>query len=235
VKRPFPDVLRYFVLGLAAAGWAAAAPIACPSSGSFADLRATNIEGGCLVGDKVFSEFTFSSSATGVSTALLEDQFPYLTVVNVPSAIGFQFAAAIAALPSSSMTITIGWLVTGPNIKSNHLNFTASIFDNARARIDETYCKGGPVAGCAPIDTGQLSVFTGQGLGTQLIDSDEFDPVGVLGVVKTISVEAGPASFAIITDIAQTVDQLSQVPEPATSIAVIGGLFALALARRRRP
>jgi hypothetical protein len=233
MKRLFPIVLRCFSLGLLAAGCAPAVPIACPSSGSFADLEATNADGGCLVGDKVFSDFTFDSSATGSLIALSETQFTYVTVVNAPSAIGFQFASAIGALPNSSMSIMIGWLVTSPNtdIQSNHLGFTASSFGNASASVQETYCKGGPVTGCLPANTSELSVFTGQG-GTQLVDSDEFDPVAVLGIAKTIDVTAGNFSFANITNITQTVDQLAEIPEPATAMVMGCGLLALSLMRR---
>src|SRR5687767_1600397 len=99
MKRPFPAVSRYFALALLATASASAVPIACPESGSYADLSATNVDGGCFVGDKVFSDFTFASSAAGALAALAEDQVGYVTVANAPLAIGFQFAGAIGALP----------------------------------------------------------------------------------------------------------------------------------------
>ncbi len=233
MKRRFPAVLQYLTVCLLATGCASAVPIACPTTGSFETLVGTNTDGGCFVGDKLFSEFTYSSAA-GASSGLQPDQLTYTTVVNAPVAIGFQFSGPIGTIPNPSMTISIGWIVTGPAIRSVHLGFTGSFFGNSSARVDETYCKGGAVEGCEPANTGNLSVFTDQS-GTQLVDQIQFAPVGILGVEKTITVtSSGGASFANISEILQTVDQVPSVPEPATTLVVSSGLLALCAVRRRR-
>jgi len=235
VKRSFPAVWRYLAVNLIVAASISAAPVACSSSGSFADLLDTNDDGGCYIADKLFSGFSFQSSATGSSIALAADQFTFTTVANAPSALGFQFAGAIGALQNSSMRVDIGWLITGPGIRSDHLLFAASAFGTGTARIDETYCRGGAVEDCPPEDTRQLSVFTGQNLGTKLVDSALFAPVNVFGVSKTITVTAGPLSFANISNVTQTVDQVPQVPEPATTLFIGTGLLSVWMMRRRRP
>jgi hypothetical protein len=214
------------------AGLASAVPTGCLPSGSFADLLATNADGGCFIADKLYSSFTFSANATGSSIALTADQFDYTAVANPPAAVGFQFAFALGALQNSSNTVEIGWIVASPSpsIVSDHLGFTATAINNASATIDETFCLGGPVAGCAAANTGQLNVFTGPAIGTRLADSTSFSVVDTLGVFKTIEVTAGAASFANISSMTQTVDQL---PEPGTGIVLISGLVVLGLIRRR--
>jgi hypothetical protein len=213
---------------------ASATPVTCAPSGSFAGLLATNAAGGCYVENQLFSHFTYQSSATGPGVArVTASNFLYETVANAPEAVGFQFGFTLTALPNTTGNISIGWLVQGENILSNHLLLNAAASGNAVAIAQTTYCKGGPVAGCPAGSLDQLETYKGV-IGTDLEDSRFFLPVQILGVSTNISVFAAPGGSATVTGLRQTIDPPASVPEPA-SLAVTGAaLVSLYFIRRRR-
>jgi hypothetical protein len=202
-----------------------AAPTTCAANGSFANLIATNAAGGCYVQDQLFSGFTYLSSAGGPGAVPVSvNSFFYTAVANAPDAVGFDFGFTLTALPGMAGNISLGWLVQGVNILSNHIVLAAATSGNAVAIAETTYCKGGPVAGCPVALIDQLEAYRGSGLNSQMTDAKFFSPVQKLGVRTTLNVFAGPGGSATITSLRQTVDPPVAVPEPA-SIALTGGGF----------
>ena len=102
----------------------------------------------------------------------------------------------------------------------------------AAATVSETYCLGGPVAGCLGT-VGSLSTYRITGFGTKLSDSVIFDPVSMLGVDKDIQVFAVGGGFATLSGMNQGVDQSGSIPEPFTSLLVGSAVFAMGVGMRR--
>jgi hypothetical protein len=221
-------ILQLTVLGLVAGTLAHASVVPCATSGSFADLIATNASGGCTIADKLFSEFSYQSTASPGAVGVEAGSFGYNVVADPPIEVGFQFAFGLTALPGQNLDILIGWKVTGPHITSNHMVMNALALGNASATVSETYCPGGILVSC-PNGLEYLSTyFTPAGI--QLGDSDHFDPVNTLQVLKDINVTAGAGGFAHISALRQTVDQ---APEPATLALAGFSLLGLVVLNRR--
>src|SRR5450759_2991080 len=116
----------------------------CAPGGTYQDLINTNAGGGCFVQDKLFSDFTYQANATGGAIALTPGGFNYLTVANAPAATGFQFGFALSALNGQSNDVLLGYLisyvVTGPNITSNHVAMVSAASPGSAASVGETFC-----------------------------------------------------------------------------------------------
>ena len=77
---------------VAVAKHANAAP--CATSGTFAGLEAA---GACTIGDKTFSDFTYTPSEAGGATEVPATSFHYTTINNVSNQWGFDFAFALTS------------------------------------------------------------------------------------------------------------------------------------------
>ncbi len=217
---------------------AAPLPAACPTTGTYADLIATNASGGCFVADKLFSDFFHHSVDLGLASAPDAADISFQTIADAPVAVGFDFTFDMGAGLFGSANLTLAWVVTGPNITSAHLGMEAARTGvTGAASIGSVYCKGGPVLGCPVSDLGALAVVSSAAL-TSLTDQRTFDPVSRLGVVNSLStVAAGTRAGAEITRMTYTVDQTlsgDEVPEPATLVVSSFSLIGFALFRRRR-
>lgn len=209
-----------------------ATPVECPTTGTYALLTDTNAGGGCMIADKTFSDFGFLASSAGGAITLTAADVTYLTVPNAPNAVGFIFNFALSALPGQSNDIFFTFLVSGPNITSNHLVMAGGALGDAVAFVAETYCLGGPISGCPAANTGSLMTYSfGNGVKRES-DSVQFAPVQRLGIMKDINVTAGPSGFAHISAISEVVDQT--VPEPATLFLSGASLMGVAMLSRRR-
>jgi hypothetical protein len=224
-----------FAAALVLVSQASAAPTTCAASGSFATLVATNASGGCYVQDHLFSGFTYLSSASGAGAVRVNpNNFLYSTVTNAPDAVGFEFAFTLTASPNTAGNISIGWLVQGVNIISNHLILDAVATGNAVAIAQTTFCKGGPVAGCPAGALDQLTTYKGPGIGTNLSDALFFPEVEKLGVRTTLNVFAAAGGSASITAVRQTIDPPASVPEPAGMGLAGSAIISLYFLHRRR-
>jgi len=211
----------------------------------------------CEVGDKIFSNFTYTSSSSGAialpSSAVTVDTLGPLTGTDpadlLSSNIGLQFSAGWTAssVCSNSAGCTgaetdslIGFTVTvvgGSNMVITDLGLTqtsAVTGTGSLAQVDENAC--GP-ASCTP---GTLSVHTfdnGSNSGTLRIADTIINPgLGSVQVQQDINVLAG-ATWSANAGLSAVTDTFSQspsgVPEPATMLLVGGALCGLAAIRRR--
>ena len=189
--------------------------------------------GSCEIGDKTFTDFSLTPSASGGATPLTPADIGYSTVPPPAGLFGFILGFTLNALAGQTNDLLVGWTISAPSplIASLHLSQIGGFTGTGVARVDETYCLGSPVASCLPGNS--FSLHTIQSAAeTQLTDAAFFAPVSVLGVLKDINVSGGTDGTANITGVTNTVDQ--RIPEP-TSLAILGvSLAMLRLIRRRK-
>jgi hypothetical protein len=227
LKKPF---LACAIL-LGAAMGLQATPV-CPSTTptvtvSFAELASL---GSCTIGDKTFSDFTYSMSATGATPVPASD-VTVTTIDNGTSAIGFLFGVSLNAGVGQTNDIGIGYTVTGLDIDDATVTMAGlAAGPGASNSIAETICPGGVIAGCS--SSLPLSVYNIVGGPSKTTDTVTFSPVDTLGVLKDVSVVGGSglASISLFTD---TVSQ-NPVPEPGFYGLLAGGLGAVVMFARRR-
>ncbi|MEJ7606114.1 MAG: hypothetical protein WKF37_07565 [Bryobacteraceae bacterium] len=155
--------LSLFAVLSALATTASAAPM-CMTSGTYADLLMTNSGGGCMINDKLFSDFSFGASASGGAMVATASSFGYNVIANVPTDIGFRFNFSMAAFGGQSSDVLLGYLVTGPNITSNHLAMAGGTLGGGVASVSETYCKGASITSCQPSQASSFFASSGSRL-----------------------------------------------------------------------
>jgi hypothetical protein len=187
----------------------------------------------CEIGDKIFSNFTFTSSAQGGATAVTAAGVT-VGIITGPD-IGLSFNASWTASANQTIDSVIGFRVTvisgGPLlIEDFGLAQTSGVTGNGSASVTEDGC------GPAPCTPGPLEVMTFDlgGSNTQRVNETIFSPIGSVQVSKDINVIGGtvPPSLSIISLVSDTFSQTS-VPEPLTFATLGGGLIALGLLRRK--
>ena len=128
-----------------------AAAASCPSGDSLLQLETL---GSCQVGDKIFSDFTYISGATGGAVAVTAGSITVDTVgpgQDVTGAnYGLEFNGSWTADNGQTSDGTIGFQVTvvngaGMEITDSGLAQTSGIFGSGVASVSEQGCSG---AGC---------------------------------------------------------------------------------------
>jgi hypothetical protein len=181
----------------------------CPST-TLADLVAG---GSCLIGDKLFNNFTFSQPDGGtINTAQVSVSFD-----NVGQEYYLIFGGAGTAITTG---FTIGWTVSvqDPIMRISVVKDQAFFSANATGHtVDFTLqADGGPIqAGTATTSNGNVN-FLGQ-WASVIVNTAKFNP-------------SGPGS---LRSIEQTIAQ-TPIPEPMTFVLSGAGLLALGLIRRRQ-
>jgi hypothetical protein len=233
-----------FGIFMVAGGRANATP--CPSSGTFADLQTL---GSCTIGDKTFSNFTYSPSESGGASEVLASEFNYTTINDVNNEWGFDFTFALDASSGESNDIALSYTVavTSGAALIDSLEdgpITGGITDTGAASVGETYCLGAStIVGCATADLGVLGAslpstpedtVTVPGENCVLATGCPFFDVSEIALSKDLTVSGGSDGTGSLSVLVNTVDQDQSVPEPA-SLSLLGiGLFGLAASRRLR-
>jgi hypothetical protein len=214
-------------LVLGAAMGLQATPV-CPTTGNYGTLESL---GSCTIGDKTFSDFTYSDSAVG-AVPVPDSALTYTTIDSGPSAIGFLFGVALTAPAGGVNTLGIGYTVTGSDITDAAVTMAgvSAIGPGSSASIGETICPGHAIAGC--LSSLPLSTFLIAGGPAKTSDMTAFSPVGTLGVLKGLSVVGG-TGLATLPLFSDTVSE-SVVPEPGFYGVLTGGVGVVLMFARRR-
>lgn len=232
----FKKISLSIAFGLAATTMTAFATPVCPDGGPLSAFLASGYS--CQVGDKIFSNFSYVSSAFGGALAVPAAGVTVDTLGPVGSGasvlsndIGLQFNAGWNALAGQTSDSDIGFTVTvlggAISIEDFGLAQVSGVLPNGSASVVENGC------GPAPCTPSELAVMTFDygGSNTQRVSDTMFAPLGSVTVSKDISVTGGTTGSAHLSLVSDT---FSQVPEPF-SMGLIGGGFALlGVARLRR-
>jgi hypothetical protein len=223
-----------------------AAPIACPTTGTYQTLLNTNAAGGCTISPAAgelltFSSFTFTPSGFGTPTAA---QMTYTlddpgTAPGGQSTFGFVFSPGLAVIGSSGtpndvQDIGISYLVvpTGTSIISDHLVQTAAASGGGIGKSTEnlTFC----IASDPNNTSGTCRVFPGNPLTTttpaNLRADVSFGQWTSMTATKDINVSSGAfGGIATISQVEEAVDVTAAAAVPEPSSYGLVGLAIIAL------
>jgi len=206
-----------------------AAAATCISGDTLAQYEALGATG-CQIGDKIFSNFTYTDSATGGAIAVTAAGITVNSVGPGQSVTGSNYGLAFdgswTALNGQTNDGDIGFTVTvvngaGMEITDAGLAQTSGITASGVASVAEQGCSG---TGCTP---GTWAVLTLQYGTVDAAASDQWlSATGSVTVSKDINVVAPTGSFAAISLVTDTFSQTA-VPEPrALSLLLALGLVA---------
>lgn len=177
---------------------------------------------GCTYGDKTFSNFTFTSSASGGGVAPTAAGIA-VTPVTVLGDLGLQFNALWTANSNQIVDTTInfdvfvqggaGMLIEDASTVQSSGGFTGT----GTASVTEGIC--GPTPCLTTVSTTTINTAGT----TQLSDHVTFTPTGSIHAVKDIGVSGGTSGTASLSQVIDTFSQTA-VPEPA-SVMLFGTLL----------
>ncbi len=221
---------------LLAFGLGAAHAWATPACTNGETLSALMDQGSCQIGDKVFSNFNYTSSAQGGALAITAAGITVDALgANGTGNIGLQFNADWAANAGQVTDSDIGFTVSVVNggsmlIDDTGLAQISGVNGDGSASVAELGCGPAP---CTPNGGIRLLTFDNNGPTVETVDNTYFTPVGSLSVMKDIGVSGGTSGYAQLSLVQDTFAQTS-APEPMSMGLLGGGLALLGLARWRR-
>jgi hypothetical protein len=229
-----------------------AAPIACPTTGTYQTLLNTNAGGGCTISPAAgelltFSNFVFTPSGVGEPTAA---QVPYTlddpgTAPGGQSTFGFVFSPGLAVIGSSGMPnevqdIVLSYLVvpTGTSIISDHLAQTATASGAGVGKSTENlmFCiasdPNNTSGTCRSFPGNPLTVTTG-GSSRNDVSFGQWTSMTATSDINASSVAFG--GLATISQVEEAVDVVGAavVPEPSSYSLVGLAIIAFAICLRR--
>jgi len=208
----------------------------CPTTGTFATLEQG---GSCTIGNQTFGAFTFSGTVDmgSGSVPLAPSDLNYSTITpTINKEIGFSFSGPFSGnSPSGGAQVTLGYLVTGPDITFAGVAITGFSSSGAHNTsgdgiVMETICPGGPdVDHCrSPLSLNVDLGGSGPVFGATGADAVTFSPVDELAVFKTVTLIAPPVNGPGFSSM-NGFNEISQFPEPSTMLVFGSGLLLLGI------
>ena len=209
-------------------------PAPCAPTASLQDYLNMGA-GGCTIEDKIFSDFSYSSSAQGGATAIAASGIT-VTPITTPLDPGLQFQA--------------NWSASSGQVSDSSIGFTVTTLSGAALIEDASIVQlGGSVVGTGTANLGegicvgfncQNTTFTLNTLNTtdaaliKLGDHQIFTPTGQVRATKDIGVAGNGSGFASVSLMSDQFSEIPQVPEPGTITLFGTGLLGCAAILRRR-
>ncbi|MBV8357953.1 MAG: hypothetical protein JO189_08460 [Deltaproteobacteria bacterium] len=241
--RNFLGLPTWLLLSIAAVPGAIAAPIACPTTGTYQDLLNSNAGGGCTLsvgGGASLTFLDFAYTPSGVDTPTAAGMSYALDNPGVDQGVpifGFEFRPGLSVTGTAVQTIALSYLVvpSGTAITSAHLAQTATASGGGVGQVSENlmFC----IAGDPNNTSGMCRTFGGNPLTVSTSGSSSdvanFGAWTSMTVAKTIMASSGSAGgTAAITQVRDSVDLVT--PEPtAYGLLGMGLLVAGYFARHR--
>ena len=213
---------------------ASAAPL-CVTGGTMASYEALGA-GGCVIGDKLFSNFVYGSTGHGTGVAV-GDTAVFLTPVNAGGlnpGPGFVFSSSGWVVPSASPTTnsfvdsSIAFTVTvvGSPLLIQGGTLTLSSYSTTGTGITDITETINPAGVQLQVD--------GNG---PFVSQKSFAPTTTVSVLKDLLVAVpilgtGNGGFAQINSFEEDFNQ-TEAPEPVSTLLIGSGLLGLGLWRRR--
>lgn len=208
---------KFLALGVvvfAAAAALQAAPIACPTTATLADLIALGASG-CQSQDKIFNNFSYSSS--GVSAANIGVNLVLQT--GVSDIHGWSFVPTTAWTSGFSLSYTISVAPGFPNVG----------IVGSKDQMNSGFRPNGVTASDVQTGVTPNPIFLSGGVGgTETAFSN---PYVLLSVTTTTT--AVVASGSNLLSYEQDWFETSTIPEPVSFVLIGSGLLGLAFLRRR--
>jgi hypothetical protein len=229
--RKFLPVLIIAVLALVAVPAKANDTSTCGST--LSALLVTNYT--CTIGPLTFSNFTFSSTASGTYTMVTAGSVAVISLTT-PGNDGLEFNLldTVNSITGGAggIDVLLGFTVTDTtkSIDDLGLNITGSAVGTGFVQMSENYCTNGPVSACTQGNT-PLTVTDPPPVFTA---TTTFAPTTSVSVEKDLTVDVGAASGnADVSEFAQTFSTIA-TPESA-SLTLLGlGLLGLAGIKRSK-